>query len=381
MRTALVIGGTGPTGPFIVNGLIDRGYAVTIFHGGFHEVEFKAEVEHIHDDPHFRETFERAIGRRTWDLVVFAYGRLELAADVLKGHTGRVVALGGSSAMAALPRDPGWGPMGQHVNVSEATVVLETSLERNKFGYRMAQAQTALMDAHAAGHYAATYIGYPYLYGPRQPGPLEWSVVRRILDGRRQLVIADGGMKLEDRMYVENAAHATLLAIDRPEVSAGRVYSVADERLYTLRQRIEAIARHMGATLELVDMPYDLALPCHVMWRHVRGHRIRETHRARAELGYRDVVSTDDGLGRTIEWLLANRPEPGGEAEGQLGDPFDYPREDKLIADWKAFRASLPPPDYPVLPPAHIYRHPKKPGDPWQRPAYWQPGRGEPGGR
>ena len=35
---ALVVGGTGPTGPFIVNGLIERGYEVTIFHRGTHEI-------------------------------------------------------------------------------------------------------------------------------------------------------------------------------------------------------------------------------------------------------------------------------------------------------------------------------------------------------
>ena len=52
---ALVVGGTGPTGPFIVNGLRDRGYGVTIFHRGTHEIpEIPDEVEHIHGDPHFR---------------------------------------------------------------------------------------------------------------------------------------------------------------------------------------------------------------------------------------------------------------------------------------------------------------------------------------
>ena len=40
MMNALVLGGTGPTGPYIVNGLLERGYRVTIMHGGFHEVEF-----------------------------------------------------------------------------------------------------------------------------------------------------------------------------------------------------------------------------------------------------------------------------------------------------------------------------------------------------
>ncbi len=47
MKTALFIGETGPTGPSIVNGLTDRGYTITVFHGGSHEVEFKQDVEHI----------------------------------------------------------------------------------------------------------------------------------------------------------------------------------------------------------------------------------------------------------------------------------------------------------------------------------------------
>jgi len=370
MKTALVIGGTGPTGPFIVNGLIDRGYQVTIFHSGFHEVEFKQEVEHIHNDVHFRETFEQAIGKRTWDVVISGYGRLELSADVLKGHTGRLIALGGARGSAAEPEDPRWGPMGQHMNVDEASIVVETN-QRNKFAYRMAQAEEALFQAHRDGHYNATYIGYPLLYGPRQPGPQEWSIVRRILDGRRQFIIADGGIKLESRAYVENAAWATLLAVDKPNVAAGRKYMVSDERLYTLRQRIEAIARYMNHEFDFIDMPFDLAVPCHVLWRNQRGHRIHDTHRIRDELDYRDPVSGREAMQRTVDWLVANPPEPGSEAEIQLGDPFDYEKEDQLIQGWNQWRTTLPRVEYPVVPPAHIYRHPAKPNEPWKRPERW----------
>ena len=34
----LVIGGTGPSGPLIVNGLVERGHSVTILHTGRHEI-------------------------------------------------------------------------------------------------------------------------------------------------------------------------------------------------------------------------------------------------------------------------------------------------------------------------------------------------------
>lgn len=373
MKTALVIGGTGPTGPFIVNGLLDRGYSVTVFHGGFHEVEFKQPVEHIHDDPHFAETFARAIGKRTWDVVVFGYGRLKIAAEMLKGRTGRLIALGGATGAAAAPDDPAWGPLGAHVNIDESSTVLETDPERNKFGFRMAEAERALFVAHDEGYYKATYIGYPILYGPRQPAPYEWSIVRRVLDGRRQFVIADGGFKTESRAYVENAAAATLLAIDRPEFAAGERYVVADQKLYTMRQRIEAIAAYMGHAFEFVDMPWEVALPCHVLWRHRRGNLIRSSEKIRRELAFTDVTDAYEAMTRTVDWLVAHRPEPQGETEQQLGDPFDYGAEDRLIAQWHHWRAQLPLPSYPVWPPAHMYRHPRVPNEPWKRPAGWHP--------
>src|SRR6266849_791464 len=47
LMKALIVGGTGPSGPFLANGLIERGYKVTIFHRGTHEIpEIVPEVAH-----------------------------------------------------------------------------------------------------------------------------------------------------------------------------------------------------------------------------------------------------------------------------------------------------------------------------------------------
>lgn len=367
MKTALVIGGTGPTGPHVVNGLIDRGYAVTILHSGAHEVEFKTEIEHIHADVHFRETFEAALGDRRWDLVVASYGRLKLAVEVLKGRTGRVVALGGGPLAAR--DDPRWGPMGPAANLDEAAGLQEENPERNKLNYQMAQAEQALFRAHREGHFSATQICYPILYGPRQPAAHDWCIVRRVLDRRRQFIIADGGIKLEARAFAANAAHAVLLAIDQPEIAAGKKYLVSDDGLYSMRQRIEAIARIMGHEFEFVDLPWDLALPCHVLWRHERGSRFRDTSRIKRELGYADIVEAHSGLQQSVEWLTASPEASIRELEEQLGDPFDYAREDALIGQWRAARGQMAPVDYPLLPRAHMYRHPAKVNESWKRPA------------
>jgi nucleoside-diphosphate-sugar epimerase len=362
---ALVIGGTGPTGPFVVEGLHERGFDVTILHGGQHEVEFSVpDVRHIHVDPHFQETLESGIGAETFDLVVAQYGRLRIVADVFKGRTERLVAVGGATALFAGDEDERWGGTGRPTLFPDTSTIYHRELLEdgsNKLGLRMVEAMQTLFDKHTT----ATYIGYPVNYGPRTPGPYDWSIVRRVLDGRKTFVVADGGVKLESRVYTENAAHSVLLAVDNPELAAGKRYSVADRYAFTMRQRIEFVAKHLGHELELVDMPFDVAWPCHPLWRHDREHRLCQSTLIREELGYSDPVPADQALARTIDWLVENKPEPGGELERQVGDPFDYAAEDALIERWRETREALGEIESPLPEQGHQYRHPKKPGEAW----------------
>ena len=366
---ALVIGGTGPTGPFVVEGLHERGFEVSILHGGQHEVDFAVPgIRHIHEDPHFVEGLERGVADATFELVVAQYGRLRVIADFFAGRTERLIAIGGATGIFAPEGDRRWGAMGKPAlfpDTSEVFVADAGADGSNKLGLRMVEALNALLERHAAGAYSATYIGYPLGYGPRNPGPYDWSVIRRLLDGRHTFVIADGGLKIDSRVFAANAAAAVLLAVDEPQRSAGRRYSVADESAFTMRARIEFIAAHMGAELELIDMPYDVAWPCHPLWRHVRTHRLTQSAAIRAELGYRDAVGPAEAMATTIDWLLKNRPEPGGELERQIGDPFDYAREDDLVACWEAARAKLGDVESPLGEQGHQYRHPTRPGEAW----------------
>ena len=133
-----------------------------------------------------------------------------------------------------------------------------------------------------------------------------------------------------------------------------------------MRQRVEFIARHLGQELELVDLPYDVAWPCHPLYRHRREHLLCQSNLIRSELGYQDPVPADVALARTIDWLVENRPEPGDEIERQVGDPFAYELEDALVERWSGARDSLGEVESPLPPQGHQYRHPKKPGEAWR---------------
>ena len=375
MKTALVVGGTGPTGPFIVNGLLKRGYQVSILHGGFHEVEFDGPVEHIHTDPHFKETLEEAVDKRPcWDLMVFTYGRLRLGVEIAKGRTGRFIGVGGIDGGTASPLDIRWGLLGRPINLREENQIPANDLVNAKMSTRIAEARETVLQAHREGQYNATYIGNSMLYGPRSQAPREWPIIRRILDGRKRLIIADGGLTVFPRGYAENVAHGLLLAVDNPDASAGKDYGVKDQRQYTVRQWIEAVAKYMNHEWELVDMPWEFALPAHVysMADRERETWVSNTSRIETELGYRDVVPVEAALKKTVDWLLENRPEPGGEVEAQLADPFNYEKEDQIIEAWEKAKGqmlnALARISFEMAPQVHAYRHPKAPGETWKRP-------------
>lgn len=66
----LVVGGTGPSGYYIVEELLQRGHEVTIFHTGSHEREFSGPVAHIHGELHTAESVGTALGGRRFNAAV-----------------------------------------------------------------------------------------------------------------------------------------------------------------------------------------------------------------------------------------------------------------------------------------------------------------------
>ena len=336
-KRALVVGGTGPTGPFIVNGLRARGYEVAIFHRGTHEVpDIPDDVEHIHGDPHFRDTIDAALGSRTFDLVVASYGRLRHIAEATVGRTGRFVAVGGFATYRGFLRPTDLSPAGLPVPVDEAAPLVATE-EEQRFSWLMARTEEAVLAAHPT----AALFRYPYVYGPYQVVPREWCVIRRVLDGRPHIVLPDGGLVLITHGYAENLAHAVLLAVDRPDASAGQIYNCGDDQQLSLAQLVEVIATTMGREIEIVNLPSALAFPSRPLSFGWGSHVLLDLSKIRAQLGYRDVVPAVDALARTVRWYLEHRPEPGGEIERRLGDPFDYEAEDALISRFAEVTAEL----------------------------------------
>ena len=338
-RHALVVGGTGPTGPYIVNGLLQRGYTVAILHRGSHEVdEIPPEVEHIHTDPYDYDCLEQALQGRRFDVCVATYGRLRAVARAMAERCERFISAGGVPAYRGYMNPALVGEAGMDVPLREDAPLVEDAAQDEK-GWRIVRTEQALFELIPQ----ATHFRYPFVYGRYQLVPREWLLVRRFLEGRRRIILPDGGLTLCSYGGAANVAHALLLAVDKPANSRGKIYNVADATVLSLRQVVETIADHMAVDLELINMPWDLAVPSRpLIMQPSTGHRVQDVSAIRHDLDYHDLVEPRQGIRVTVDWLLANPPETGGTEEMVLEDPFDYAAEDRLIDAWLALKAQMP---------------------------------------
>ncbi len=336
---ALVIGGTGPSGHHIINGLLKRDYEVTMLHSGKREIpEIPEAVEHIHADAYSVDSFKEAIHNRTFDLCISNYGRLRMIAETTADRVGRFISIGGAPAYRGYMNPELFKPAGLPVPVTEDSPLVELEIEDEK-GWRIVRTEEAVFESHMN----ATHFRYPYVYGPYQLVPREWCIVRRIIDKRPHIILPDDGLSLYSYGYAENLAHAILLAFDKPEIASGKIYNCGDEVVLTLRQVVEIIAEALAHQWEIVSMPWHLAIPARpLMMQPLPTHRFLSIAKIQEELGYHDVVRPADAVAFTARWLKENPCKKGEIEEMVLQDPFDYGAEDELIVAWKSLLESMP---------------------------------------
>ncbi|MEO8695521.1 MAG: epimerase [Acidimicrobiales bacterium] len=364
---ALVIGGTGPTGPDVLDALLSRSYDVTILHRGLHEpddVPALRAVEHIHADPHFREPLAAAIGDREFDVVIAMYGRMVLNADVFAGRCAQFISVGGNPAHSGHLNHRSNFPRGLQILADEQSPTVSGGpSSRDRFAAKVLEAETVVMAAHNDGAFSATHLRYPMIYGTRAKVAFERWAVRRIIDGHRRLLIADSGLSIYSRGAAVNAAHCIGLILDRGVVAAGQIYQCADDRQYSLRQWLELIAAALGAEVEIASAPLELARP---IWHLLptgplaSPHTLVSTAKIKRDLGYHDVVAPRDALVELVQYL-AEHPDRTDEAAGDvsaelgvigaldqlradLARRFDWEDTDEPVAHW------------------HPYDHPSAPG-------------------
>lgn len=143
-----------------------------------------------------------------------------------------------------------------------------------------------------------TVLRYPNVFGPRQNPTGEAGVIAifggKMLDGVTPTIFGDG-KQLRDYVYVGDVAEANVRALDHGD---GEIINVGSGRGTSVLELYERLAALTGAKNEPKFAP-------------LRTGEIQNTYlsgrKAKEVLGWAPVVSVDEGLRRTVEWMQATR--------------------------------------------------------------------------
>jgi nucleoside-diphosphate-sugar epimerase len=340
---ALMIGGSGFIGRFVVSKLQESGHSVTVFHRG--STAPSPGVEQIQGDRKRLREYRHAFQNRNFDVVIdmiLSSGEqgTELM-EIFRGIAGRVVAPSSMDVYRA------WGIFyGLETGVLQPMPVTEESELRSKRvayppetlkrvqqifpwmteAYDKIAVENVVLGAHDP---AGTVLRLPMVYGPNDPLHRLHFLLKRMDDGRKHILFADDVADLRTpRGYVENVAHAIFLAAVS-EQAAGRIYNVAEQTAFGELEWAGKVAEIAGWNGEFVVLPHDRT-PKHLwMPGNAAQHLVGSSDRIRNELGYREPISMEESLHRTIEWERSHPPQNPMAV-------FDYEAEDEALSAFKA---------------------------------------------
>jgi nucleoside-diphosphate-sugar epimerase len=338
----LLIGGSGFIGPHTAAALKHSGHHITVFHRG--KSAAPPGTEEILGDRTFLQDHQLEFRRQKFDVVVdfvLSSGRrAQQLMDTFRGIAGRVIALSSMDVYRAWGVFYGFEAGGlQDLPVTEDSglrtshsVYSPEALKRARAAYewlddeydKVPVEQAVMSDPKLPG----TVLRLPMIYGPGDPLHRFHPILKRIDDGRKQILFADDVAALRlPRGYVEDVGAAIALAVTSPQ-SAERIYNVCEAESFGELDWARKIAAATGWTGEFVMLPHHLT-PKHLHWPgNTAQHLVASSERIHRELGFSELLPREEDFRRTIAWERAHIPElPAAQ--------FDYAAEDEALAQFR----------------------------------------------
>ena len=332
----LVIGGTGFIGTRVVERLLAAGHDTAIFHRGETNAELPPDVCHILGDRQrlfdFRDEFKQLAPQVVLDVIPYVEQDALTVTQTLSGIAERVVAISSQDVYRSfgilwhLENTPAnVTPIGEAATLRSVLYpyrALAAGTDDLKYNYdKIPVEQVFVSDADLS----CTVLRLPAVYGIGDTKHRLFDYLKRMDDGRPVILLeSDFARWRWTRGYVENVADAIALAVT-DERAKDRTYNIGEPEALTETEWLKSIAQAVGWNGEIIAMPR-AELPEHLKPRIWFDHDLYvDTTRIRIELDYKERVSRNEALLRTIAWERANPPtdlEP---------HQFDYAAEDAAL--------------------------------------------------
>jgi nucleoside-diphosphate-sugar epimerase len=331
MATALVIGGSGQIGRAVVPALLADGWDVRVLARRRADVGGAELVLGDRQDP---DTLDTALAGGV-DVLVDVVAFDDRHAAPLLGRADRI----GSAVVissAAVYRDAvGNGFETDELGAFPVPITEEqATVAPGRDSY--ARGKVALEQAWATSAVPTTILRPGAIHGPGCVQPREWTLVKRVLDGRDVRVLAYDGESRFHTTATVVLGELVRLAAARP---AHRVLNAVDPRALTVAEISAAVDAAMGATSRMVTVPGDPVDGVGLTPWAVPRPVVLDMHRAAVELGYTAPGGYEDTVGACVEWLVEaasardwREAFPGFVRMEAMGDFFAYAAEDAFLA-------------------------------------------------
>jgi nucleoside-diphosphate-sugar epimerase len=191
------------------------------------------------------------------------------------------------------------------------------------YGRSKMKMELAVKERQESGRIETVIIRAPWFYGPNQP-PRQTLFFRMIRDGKMPVV--GSGENLRSMVYIDNLCQGLLLAA-LTDSADGKTYWIADDRPYSMNEVIETVERLLETEFGQPCAHRRMKLPNitgSVAWfvdatlqklgrYHQKIHVLSEMNQtiacsvnaARRELNYNPTVALEEGMRRSMHWLIA----------------------------------------------------------------------------
>lgn len=190
------------------------------------------------------------------------------------------------------------------------------------YGKSKKLAEDLVNETHRKGLMECVIIRPPWFYGLGQP-PRQTLFFSMVKNGKAPIV--GSGENLRSMAYVDNICQGLLLC-EQVEKAGGKTYWIADERPYTMNEIVDTIERVLERDfkitcakkrMRLPDLASEIAVAVDGSLQaaglyHQKFHVLSEMNKniactislAKDELGYKPTVALEEGMRRSIDWVL-----------------------------------------------------------------------------
>lgn len=333
----LVTGGGGFLGGAIVRALLEKGYKVRSFSRNEHPRLKESGVETARGDLADQEAVINASAGCS--AVIHSAARVGFGVDYQEFYRGNVI--GTKNVIIACLRNN----IDRLIFTGSPSVVFDGGDQENVN-------ESAPYPAHFLGHYQSTKAQAEKLALDANSdklavvslrphliwGPGDTNMIPRVVERARQgkVMIVGDGQNLVDITYIDNAADAHVLALEKLHPGAdisGKAYFITNGEPMAVGDIFNRIVNAAGLSPKVINIPLPIAYAMGALAEFVYGilkkkeepkitrfiaKEMAHAHwfdisAARKELGYEPRVSIDRGMEKLREWLSAT----GGSSDGK----------------------------------------------------------------